>query len=647
MQTSIDNAIEIGVKTYQEYEYARLMTSIFKNVCQQLKEHIGRNCLPYSNTIATQWLSAHKDVDSPLKWKRKHVVAMAKALEVLDDIIQNGRVTNTLKPSLDRVPAYGRLPSWSRELLDEYLSSLQTVYQPNTIRLVSNHCSRLMLALDNGGIQQPSDITPQVIEEYFVTDARSSQAQHKGAQRCIIKFLIFAGLMESPPPKPLRTSREFLYSVSPSVDELEETVQAKFKAFSNNDKHALEASLEKYDEASASLLKILEENKYSADTMETADRILRKFKSFLRINSYPYSYALSLEWVSYIQSKMQNQNDYNKYRRIMLSVHEVMTTGDLTTRAFSSRAPKYLLHDWQTSLLDQYLAYRNQEQCAESTQKGIRYACSRFFSFLNREGIEAPKDITPELLYKFNLWDEHRTIAGKNLYSSQIRLFLRYLGEKGLVPNTLELAISYKFAQNENVVRTLTEDQVEAIYNYRDNAESPLDLRDSAILLLALRMGLRRSDIANLKFSDVSLKKRIIMIAQQKTGVALELPMPVDVGNSLYRYVRDGRPEQAACEQIFVRHSAPYTKLTAGGIGERIESAILEYNDTPIKGLHIMRKTFASSLLRAGTSVHIIAPALGHASFDNVDKYLSTDDTQLRKCAIGLDGIEYMGGYGL
>jgi site-specific recombinase XerD len=648
MKTSISDAIEIGVKTYQVFGYCSRMASDYRNVCQQFKEHMEKNRFPYSSEQAIKWVESHKDFGSAIRWKRKHVVAMAKALVVLDDIIRNGRVTSTLKPSACRMTAYDRLPVWSKKLLDEYLDVLPTIYQPNTIRLVGNYCSRFLLALENGGIRQISDISPEVIEKYFEADVRLSSSAQKESKRYVCKFLIFANVMEAMPPKPLlRIPRKFAVSRTQSVDELEESVRSKFNIYLNNDKDATEASIKEYDGASAQLLKTLCDKQYSESSIVSTDRILRTFRSFLQINLYPYSHALSLEWISFMQTRMQSRSEYNRYRRVILSIHEILTTGNLKTYVFTSNTPKYQNHGWQNDLLNQYLAYRDQEGCAESTRKGIGYACSRFFSFLNQEGIETLKEITPELMYQFNLQDPHQSLAGKNLYASRIRLFLRYLGERGLVPATLELVIANKYAPNERVIHILDEEQVNAIYDYRKDAKSPLDLRDSAILLLGLRMGIRRSDIANLKFSNISLKEKTILIAQQKTGAAFKLPIPVDVGNSLYKYIQYGRPTLANCEYVFVRHNAPYCKLTSGGIGKRIRSCMLEYNNVAINGLHILRKTFASSLLRAGNSIHIIAPALGHANFSSVNKYLSTDDDQLKKCAIGLGGIEYMGGYRL
>ena len=52
-------------------------------------------------------------------------------------------------------------------------------------------------------------------------------------------------------------------------------------------------------------------------------------------------------------------------------------------------------------------------------------------------------------------------------------------------------------------------------------------------------------------------------------------------------------------------------------------------------------------MLRSGSSVSLIASALGHAGIQSVDPYLSTDDANLRLCAINCEKIAYKGKYDL
>ena len=86
-------------------------------------------------------------------------------------------------------------------------------------------------------------------------------------------------------------------------------------------------------------------------------------------------------------------------------------------------------------------------------------------------------------------------------------------------------------------------------------------LRDAAIVLLGLRMGIRSVDICNLKIPDISWNRQTISFIQQKTGVFVTLPMPTEVGNSLYRYIMEGRPINQNTDQVFLSHMPPYQGL--------------------------------------------------------------------------------------
>ena len=56
-------------------------------------------------------------------------------------------------------------------------------------------------------------------------------------------------------------------------------------------------------------------------------------------------------------------------------------------------------------------------------------------------------------------------------------------------------------------------------------------------------------------------------------------------------------------------------------------------------GFHILRRTFASELLRNTVAPDMIAEALGHAGISTVDKYLTTDEKNLRSCMLSLEGV--------
>jgi len=227
---------------------------------------------------------------------------------------------------------------------------------------------------------------------------------------------------------------------------------------------------------------------------------------------------LALEWLD-LQRSTWSRVKYWTFRRALLSIHEILCTGTLSTRCFFNRAPRYTLPEWGSGILSQYLQERGREGCAHSTLVMIRNSCSRFLTFLDSNGVFGENGITPKVIKDFQVQDNHSTVEGKNAYAIKIRGFLRFLARKGLVPETLELAVSTEMAPHTSIVTTLSDNQIDAIYTFRQNANCPIQLRNAAIMLLGLRMGLRSSDIANLNLTDISWKESTLSIIQQKTGV--------------------------------------------------------------------------------------------------------------------------------
>ena len=90
---------------------------------------------------------------------------------------------------------------------------------------------------------------------------------------------------------------------------------------------------------------------------------------------------------------------------------------------------------------------------------------------------------------------------------------------------------------------------------------NPGGRRDYAIILLIARLGLRASDVANLRFENINWETNKISFYQVKTKKQIELPLLKDVGESIIEYMKYGRPT-CNSDHIFVRHRAPIHEFT-------------------------------------------------------------------------------------
>lgn len=261
----------------------------------------------------------------------------------------------------------------------------------------------------------------------------------------------------------------------------------------------------------------------------------------------------------------------------------------------------------------------------------------RFCEYLIDRDIERWDALTPQIIMDFHIQDAHESAAGKNAYNSRIRQFLDFLSEHEHVPETLRLALPSSRIKEVSIVEVLSDEELTAIAAYKEKAEGPTELRSICIVLLGLRLGLRGTDIVNLKLSDICWQKQEIAVLQSKTAVALTLPMPTEVANCLYRYIVYSRPNTSS-DAVFIRHRAPFCQLSRSACGASL-SRVLGKSSEDTVGFHITRKTFASRLLASEVQVDTIVEVLGHTTNTTVHKYLATDEAGMRSCAIPIAAI--------
>ena len=226
---------------------------------------------------------------------------------------------------------------------------------------------------------------------------------------------------------------------------------------------------------------------------------------------------------------------------------------------------------------------------------------------------------------------------------SGLRSFTRFAAQTGLTSSDLTVAIPKSFGRKTALIPTITAKEEELMLAAVDRT-TVLGKRDFAILLLALRLGLRSIDIAGLKLDDLKWRTDSISIIQQKTQRRLETPLLADVGNAIMDYLLHGRPASNS-PYVFLRSGAPYNNLSPGAglynvVASHMRKAGIRQEAGQRRGTHCLRHSLAGRMLAGETPLPVISAVLGHANKDSTKVYLSTDSEHLRHCALGLEGIE-------
>jgi site-specific recombinase XerD len=289
-------------------------------------------------------------------------------------------------------------------------------------------------------------------------------------------------------------------------------------------------------------------------------------------------------------------------------------------------------------LITDFLEYMEIEQ--NRSQKTI----ANYDHYLQRlaefSGDVSIAQLDAETVRKWRLWlnrltDQNGDPISKttqNYHLIALRSFLKYLAKRdidALTSDKIELA-SVKRPQ----VTFLETDEVERLIE-AINTETPVGLRDRAILELLFSGGLRVSELVGLNRDHINLDRREFSIRGkgQKDRLIFISPQAADW---LERYLKS-RPDNF--KPLFIHYAGSqdglddgaYTRLTARSVqrlvGRYARLAGITKRVTP----HTLRHSFATDLLHNGADLRSVQSLLGHANVSTTQIYTHLTDPQLRQ----------------
>ena len=225
----------------------------------------------------------------------------------------------------------------------------------------------------------------------------------------------------------------------------------------------------------------------------------------------------------------------------------------------------------------------------------------------------------------------HRKRA--KLMTSALRSFLKYARYRGEV--VLDLAAAVPVVANwsmPSIPRAISADQVHQLLTSIDQ-RTATGRRDYAILLLLARLGLRSSEVAFLELDDIDWNTGTLSV-HGKGGLPNAFPLPLEVGQAIAAYLRDGRPPSVS-RRVFLRAKAPIRGFRgASGVGSIVRHSLKRAGiHAPTYGAHQFRHGLATEMLRRGASLGEIGDVLGHRHPQTTKIYVKVDLEALRTLA--------------
>ena len=180
------------------------------------------------------------------------------------------------------------------------------------------------------------------------------------------------------------------------------------------------------------------------------------------------------------------------------------------------------------------------------------------------------------------------------------------------------------------VPKTLSEAQVEALLGAPDT-DTPLGLRDRAMLELMYASGLRVSELVSLKTVQLALHEGVVRVMGKGSRERL-VPFGEEAGQWLQRWAVQGRPEllgPRSSEALFV--TVRGEAMSRQMFWKLVKRYALQSGITAPLSPHTLRHAFATHLLNHGADLRVVQMLLGHADIGTTTIYTHVARERLRQ----------------
>lgn len=265
--------------------------------------------------------------------------------------------------------------------------------------------------------------------------------------------------------------------------------------------------------------------------------------------------------------------------------------------------------------LDKFKSWMRSERKSSLTIKQYSFLLSLFFEFISKK----PEEITEDDIEKFKIYlitKREYSKSSQYLVMEAIRLFFRYKMLRA--PGNLT---SPKRSRKLPVY--LNERESETLLNYKTD---PLR---SAVINVLIYSGIRVSELCSLDLDDIDLEEGVLHVRGGKGDKDRIVLIAEPCIASLRSYLAIRNSEKSGSKALFISHKK--VRFSPVSIERIIKSqaqmAGIKKKVTP----HVLRHTFATSVLRNGGDIRFIQQLLGHSSIATTEIYTHIDEEALRE----------------
>lgn len=287
--------------------------------------------------------------------------------------------------------------------------------------------------------------------------------------------------------------------------------------------------------------------------------------------------------------------------------------------------------------LDQFKDYlENEKQYATLTVKSYVSDITDFSSFVTNEGFASHVlDITRERIFGHymnhlsSLSFSNKSIARK---ISALKAFYKYHHRRGNIEVNVTLSLKAP-KMEKRLPKVISDQEINLIYKSIEK-DKPLGQRNYLIFDLLYSTGIRASELCQLKLQDLEIGNKRILIHGKgsKDRYVLIHDQLVETFKNYLTYTRPtlmAKGETLKNNQVFINYKGG--NLTTRGLRVILNQLFEKAGEYIKVSPHMIRHSFASTLLSHGADLRVVQELLGHEHLKTTQIYTHLTTESIKK----------------
>lgn len=278
---------------------------------------------------------------------------------------------------------------------------------------------------------------------------------------------------------------------------------------------------------------------------------------------------------------------------------------------------------------------RHRRRASEHTLRAYTRDLVQFAEFLERQRPPLRwHEVQPATVRAFLAELHQRALSARSIERklAALRAFFRYLQAREVTSGNPAQAV-HAPRHEQQLPKVLAQQEVEQLLTAPEG-DSPLAVRDRAILELLYATGMRVGELTRLRLQDVDWAQNAIQVLG-KGGKARMVLFGRAAQEALGEYLRVARPQLLAQGRVpdegWLFLNARGTRLTDRSV-RRIVDRYAPHTSSGFKPTpHSLRHSFATHLLDSGADLRSVQELLGHAQLTTTQIYTHVSRERLKE----------------